>query len=181
MENRLPDPEFLVVGHMSRAHGTRGEVVVTPLTDRPDEVFATGRRVLMGDEDGRGGASAPELVIESVRRHKRGLLTKFDGITDRNGAELLQGRYLLIPASEAGTLEENELFYHQLLGLTVETAGGVVVGRVREVFETEPDHMLEVKGEGRLHLVPFTSRIVTEVDLDAGRIVIEPPEGLLDL
>jgi 16S rRNA processing protein RimM len=180
MAGRVDEPERLVVGYMGRAHGTRGEIAVSPLTDRPDEVFAPGRRVLVGQADD-DPAGAAELLVESVRPHKGALLTKFEGVQDRNAAETLLGRYQSIPMSEAPEPAENEVFYHQLLGLEVETVTGEAVGRVREVFETEPEHMLEVKGEGKVHLVPFTSRIVKTVDLDGGRLVIDPPEGLLEL
>lgn len=179
MAGRAAEPEHLVVGHLSRAHGTRGEVVVSPLTDRPGSVFAPGKRVVVGSVEGE--PTKAELRIESVRPHKQALLTRFEGVEDRSAAQTLTGRYLLIPASEVPEPAENEVFYHQLLGLMVETVAGESVGRIREVFETEPDHMLEVRGEGGVHLVPFTGRIVKEVDLDGGRLVIDPPEGLLEL
>lgn len=181
MKGPVPDPSFLVVGHVSRAHGTRGEVLLSPLTDRPYEVFAAGNRVLLGDEEGEAGPSSGQLRVESIRSHGGSVLAKFEGVESRTEAELLRGRYLLVPVSEVAELADDELFYHQLLGLRVETVGGERVGRVREVFETEPDHLLEVKGPERIHLVPFTSRIVREVDLEGGRIVIDPPEGLLEL
>jgi 16S rRNA processing protein RimM len=177
------DPAHLVVGHLSKPHGTRGELVVWPLTDRPDEVFAPGRRLLLGTDTGEAGHPPTEVVVEASRPHKRGVLIRLEGVADRNAAEALVTRYLLIPAEETEALEEGEFYYHQLLGLTVETAEGVVVGRVREVYETDPTHLLEVKGEGAgaVHLIPLSRRIVTRVDVAAGRLVIEPPEGLLEL
>ena len=175
------DPAHLVVGHLSKPHGVRGEIQVWPLTDRPDEVFVPGARLLLGDERGETGPSPEEQVVESGRPYKRGVLLKLEGVDDRDAAAEVSGRYLLVPSEEVGTLEEGELFYHQLLGLEVETVSGERVGRVREVYETEPDHLLEVKGEGKLHLVPFSRRVVRDVDVEAGRMVIDPPEGLLEL
>lgn len=178
---RVPDPEFLVVGHLSKAHGIRGDLLIQPLTDRPEEVFAAGRRVIVGDEKGGPGATPLERRVEEGRPYKRGWLAHLEGVADRSSAEELAGRYLLVPAVERGEPEEGEFFYHQLLGLRVETVAGAVVGTVREVYETEPRHMLEVKGETRIHLVPFDSRIVRTVELEAGRVVIDPPDGLLEL
>jgi 16S rRNA processing protein RimM len=175
------DPAHLVVGHLSKPHGTRGELVVWPLTDRPDEVFAPGRRLVLGTDKGEAGQPPREVVVAASRPHKRGVLVRLEGVMDRNAAEALVTRYLLIPAYESEELEEGEFYYHQLLGLTVETADGVELGRVREVYETEPTHLLEVKGEGVLHLIPLSRRIVTLVDVQARRLVIDPPEGLLDL
>ena len=176
-----PDPEYLVVGHLTKAHGTRGDLLIRPLTDRPEEVFAEGSRVIVGDDDGGIGKSPVPHEVERSKPYKRGWLAKLDGIDDRNAAEELTGRYLLVPAEERGEPEEGEFFYHQLLGLRVETGSGEEVGRVREVYETEPRHLLEVKGAGRVHLIPFDRRIVKEISVEEGRMVIDPPEGLLDL
>ncbi|MBX6365870.1 MAG: ribosome maturation factor RimM [Gemmatimonadetes bacterium] len=173
-------PERLVVGHVTKPHGTKGEVYVWLLTDRAEEVFAPGRELLLGDEEGDAGAENEALRVEGAREFKRGLLVKFAGVDDRSAAEALVRRYLLVPLAELAPLEEGEVYYHQLLGAEVVTTSGVVVGRVREVYDTEPAHLLEVEAEGgKLHLVPFTERIVRRVA--AGRVEIEPPEGLLEL
>ena len=176
-------PDHLIVGHITKPHGTKGEVFVWPLTDRPAEVFAAGRSLLLGDAEGALDASAAAPVIEGEPRpFKRGLLVKFEGLDDRNAVDDLGGRYLLVPTREVPPLEEDEVFYHQLLGLRVETVDGEPVGTVREVFETEPTHLLEVRSDGgKLHLIPFATRIVKTVDVEGGRIVIKPPPGLLEL
>lgn len=178
---RVQEPEFLVVGHLTKAHGTRGDLLIRPLTDRPEEVFAEGLRVIVGDEQGKPGKAPIERVVQMARPYKRGWLAKLAGVEDRNDAVELTGRYLLVPAEERGEPEEGEFYYHQLLGLEVRTAAGEVVGRVREVYETEPRHLLEVKGKGRIHLVPFDRRIVTTVSVEEGWLEIDPPEGLLEL
>jgi 16S rRNA processing protein RimM len=175
-------PAHLVVGHITKAHGTKGELFVWPLTDRPDHVFAPGHQLLLGDEDGAVDDDSPVVAIESVRPFKRGRLVKFDGFDSREDVDELAQRYLLLPAEAVPPLDEGEVFYHDLLGMTVETVSGEAVGRVREVFETEPHHLLEVKSEsGKLHLIPFADRIVRQVDIDGRRLVIDPPEGLLEL
>jgi 16S rRNA processing protein RimM len=164
------DVEHLVVGHVSKPHGTRGEVFVWPLTDRRDEVFVETARLLLGDEQGVAEPGATVLEVERVRPFKRGLLVKFARRETRGEVEELAGRYLLAPLSGLAPLEEGEVFYHQLLGLQVVTPAGERVGRVREVYETEPTH-----------LIPFAARLVRELDLAAGRLVIEPPPGLLEI
>lgn len=180
--DRRGTPDHLVVGHVSKPHGTKGEVFVWPLTDRPEESFAEGRTLFLGDENGELGGKPEELRVERSRPFKRGQLVKFDGFEDRAAVAELGGRYLLVPIEAVGELEEGEAFYHQLLDAEVVTVEGELVGRVREVFETEPAHLLEVKSpSGKLHLIPFAERIVKGVDAEAGRIVIEPPPGLLDL
>jgi len=174
-------PEWLVVGQISKPHGNKGEVLVWPLTDSPEAVFAEGRELLLGDREGAPGDPLEKLAVQARRPYKRAWLVTLAGIEDRNAAEEIAGRYLLIPIDEAEPREEGELFYHELLGAEVVRTDGSVVGRVREVYDTEPAHLLEVKGEGGIHLIPFTSQVVKEVDAGARRIVIDPPDGLLEL
>lgn len=175
-------PEHLVVGHITKPHGTKGELFVWPLTDRPEAVFAPGSELLLGDQDGVLDEDAPVVVIESVRPFKRGLLVKLEQFESREDADEMAQRYVLLPREAVPPLAEGEVFYHDLLGMTVHTVAGAVVGRVREVFETDPHHLLEVKSDsGKLHLIPFAERIVREVDVDGKRLVIDPPEGLLEL
>jgi 16S rRNA processing protein RimM len=175
------EPEFLAVGHITKAHGTKGEVFVWPLTDTPHEIFAPGREVILGDTEGDVGDEPLALVVEHTRPFKRGVLVRFEGYPDRTAVDPLAQRYVLLPIEELEPLEEGEVYYHQLLGLEVVTTEGEVVGRVREVFDTEPAHLLEVKGPEKVHLIPFVERIVKKVDLEAGRVVIKPPPGLLEL
>lgn len=174
-------PEHLVVGQITKPHGTKGEVFVWPLTEHPEEVFEPGRELLLGDVDGTLGEEPLPLTVVSSRPFKRGLLLGLEGFEDRTSVTPLSGRYLLVPIGELAPLEEDEVYYHQLLGLEVVTVDGEVVGRVREVYETEPAHLLEVKGAERLHLIPFVKRIIKKLDLEAGRLVIKPPPGLLDI
>jgi 16S rRNA processing protein RimM len=175
-------PDHLVVGHITKAHGNRGELFVWPLTDSPAVIFAPGRELLLGDESGGLAAPAATVAVESSRAFKRGVLVKFVGVEDRDAAGLLARRYLLLHRADVPPLEEDEVFYHELLGMTVEDVAGAIVGTVREVLETEPHHLLEVVGEGgRLHLVPFAARIVRRVDRESRRVVIDPPDGLLEL
>lgn len=176
------DPEHLVVGQISRVHGNRGELYVWPLTDDPDEVFVEGAEVLLSDAEGKLGPRPHVLEIASRRPFKRGLLVKFAGHEDRTAAEPLARRYLLAPIEQLRAPEAGEVFYHQMLGLEVLTGEGESLGRVREVFEIGPGYLLEVAGdEGRTRLIPFVEHVVREVDVDGGRLVIDPPEGLLDL
>lgn len=172
------DPEYLVVGHVTKAHGTKGEVFVWPLTDRLDDVFEPGREILVepgGEEDEQFDA----LAIESVRPFKRGLLVKFEGMDDRDAVEALGQRYLRIPVTAAAPLEEGEVFYHQLIGLEVVTAEGERVGKIREIYDTGPTHLLEVNGTNGNTLIPFTERIVKKIDVEGGTLTIKPPPGLL--
>lgn len=176
-------PTHLVVGHVSKPHGTKGELFVWPLTDNVADVFAEGRALLVGDEHGHLDSEYTEpLIVESTRPFKRGVLLKVEGRDDRNAVEEFAQRYVLAPVEELTAPGEDEVYYHQLLGMRVVTNEGLPVGSVREVYETYPAQMLEVKNEaGRIHLIPFAERIVKKVDVENGEIVIKPPPGLLEL
>jgi 16S rRNA processing protein RimM len=123
-------PTHLVVGHVSRAHGTRGEVYVSPLTDHPESVFAPGVVLrVAADEGEKPDPKQPPLRIDAVRPFRDGLLVTFDAVPDRNAAERLHQRYLVAPLSDLAELADDELFYHQLLGMRVRTVDGTEIGQ----------------------------------------------------
>lgn len=176
------DPTHLVVGHLTRPHGTRGEFLCGILTDHPESVFAPGVVLSLGGEhDDAPDPDLPPLRVEAARVHNKGVLVTFGGVTDRTQAELLQGRYLFLPVDQVQPLAEGEVFYHQLLEMTVETVDGEAVGTVREVYEMGPADLLEVRGDRGVLMIPYRPEIVVEVDVAAGRMVIDPPDGLLEL
>ena len=176
------EPSYLVVGHLNKAHGTKGEIFVWPLTDHPGSTFVPGVDLFLADDDGHepDGTLAP-LRIETVRAYRRGFLVRFEGVEDRSAAEDLQGRYVLRPRGDLPPLEEGEVFYHQLLGLRVRTVDGVEVGEIVEVYELRPADLLEVRGAEGVHYIPFLESLVRMLDVEEGILVIDPPEGLLDL
>ena len=92
--------EFYRVGRVRRAHGIRGELVVELLTDEPDTIFASGRRVFAGDRHGDLPKDAQELRVVRATPFKGGLIVAFEGIPDKTAADTWRDRYLLVPASE---------------------------------------------------------------------------------
>lgn len=176
------DPRFLVVGHLNKPHGTKGELFVWPLTDHPESVYAPGVVLLMGEADrNEPNPDLPPLRIDAVRPFRRGVLVSFGGVEDRNHAELLRGRYLFRDTAELEPLLDGEFFYHELLGMDVVTVDGVEVGKIAEVYELNSADLLEVHGEGKQHMIPYLDHVVVSVDREQCRMVIDPPEGLLDL
>ena len=173
-------PAFLVVGHVNKVHGTKGELFVWPLTDYPATHFIQGTVHMPGDADGEGPSSTlPELAIEAVRPYRNGFLAKFTGVDDRHAAERLRGRYLLRPFETMDELREDEIFYHELLGASVEGRDGAALGTVKEVFPVRPHDLLEVSGPDGDFLLPLSRRFVVEFDRERRRVVADPPEGLL--
>lgn len=171
-----------MVGHVNKPHGIRGEVFVWPLTDDPDGTFTQGTVFLPAGSDERTpDPQRSPLRVAKARPFRNGFLVGFEGIGDRTDAETLRDLYLLRPFDDVLPAEEGELFYHEILGMTVVTEDGEIVGEVGEIYELRPAEMLEVRGPRGTILVPFTSRVVVSVDRSGRRLVIDPPPGLLDL
>jgi 16S rRNA processing protein RimM len=169
-----------VVGRIIRPHGIRGEVAVDVRTDAPEERFAVGS-VLGADPPG-----AVPLTVASSRWHTGRLLVRFAEIADRTEAESVRGVLLTVDAAEIALPEDEDEFHdHQLIGLAVETVAGEPVGSVTDVLHHGQDLLVVEPGAARRGraemLVPFVAAIAVEVDLAAGRLVIDPPPGLLDL
>jgi 16S rRNA processing protein RimM len=161
---------MLLAGEIGKPHGLGGEVYVVRISDDPRR-FEEGARLVHAD--GR------ELVVESSRAHRDRLLVKFEGSDDRISAEGLRGA-LFVPSEEARTLEEDEYWPHELTGCTVVLGDGTVVGEVRGIDPSPAHDLLRVQTPAGDRLVPIVKEIVNEVDVNARRIIIDPPEGLLD-
>ncbi|HEY2195934.1 MAG TPA: ribosome maturation factor RimM [Actinomycetospora sp.] len=170
-----PDPsdDLRVVGRVVKAHGLRGELVVDPSTDNPEERFAPGVVLQVA-----GGGS---LTITAARRHGERLLVTAEEVTDRDTAEGIRRAVLLAAATDAATTDDDEFHDHQLEGLAAQLADGTVVGTVTAVSHGLGGELLvlEAPGGGEV-LVPFVKAIVPTVDLAGGKVVLDPPEGLLD-
>jgi len=179
---RRSDPAYLVVGHVNKAHGTKGDLFVWPLTDHPEGAFAPGVVLHIADDTGNEpDPGHPAVQVTAVRPFRKGLLVTLEGVETRDGAEGFHGKYLLRPRDEVEEPEAGEVFYHQLLGMTVVTLGGEKVGEIVEVYELRPAHLLEVRGPLKTHFIPFLESLVDHMDVEGSTLVIDPPDGLLDL
>jgi 16S rRNA processing protein RimM len=171
------EPDLIVVGRIGRPQGIKGEVTVEVRTDDPDDRFAVGR-VLRTDPPERG-----PLTVAGSRRQGRYLVVLFDGLVDRNGAELLRDTLLQMAVADLPPLAEQDEYYDtQLIGLVAELTDGSALGEVTDVLHLPGGDVLVVRrSHGAEALVPFVRAIVPTVDLPARKVVLDPPEGLLDL
>jgi 16S rRNA processing protein RimM len=167
----------LVVGRIARAHGTGGEVSVEVRTDDVELRYAAGSRL-----DTEPSARGP-LVVQNVRWHADRLLVRFEGVADRTQAEGLGNTLLLVDSATSATSDEDDVFWdHDLIGLVAMTTTGTVIGPIRDVLHPPgPDLLAITRPDGSEALVPFVADIVPSVDLPGGRVVVDPPEGLLEL
>ncbi len=176
----MASPEYAIVGRVRKAHGIKGEVLVEPYTDAPDAVFAPGRRLFGGTASGEMPPDAPELEVTAVRPFKGGCLVFFDLITDRTQAEQWRERFLFLPVSELEPLAEDEIYRHELIGMTVRRVTGEPVGEVVGLHELPQGLMLDVKTPGGGILLQYTPSTVTRVDRESRVVLVDPPAGLLD-
>ncbi|MBA3467745.1 MAG: 16S rRNA processing protein RimM [Gemmatimonadaceae bacterium] len=180
-------PEYAIVGLIRKAQGIRGEVVVEPLTDKPDVVFASGNRVFAGDAEGDLLRSRPgedeslqTLTIESTKPFKGGLIVQFAELRDRNGAELWRGRHVLAPFAELPPPGEDEIYLHDLIGMKAERSTGEQIGAVTAYYELPQGIMLDVETATGSVLIPYRPEIVRSADVANRILVIEDTLGFLE-
>lgn len=167
----------VVVGRVAKAHGIRGELAVDVRTDSPEERFAEGAVLTGKSRNGR----TTRLTVAAARWHSGRLLLRFEEVPDRTEAERQRGLLLLAEARELPPIDDPDEFYdHELEGLRAELTDGTVVGTVREVVHSPGGELLSLDRDGGEALVPFVREIVPEVDVAGGRVVLDPPDGLLD-
>jgi 16S rRNA processing protein RimM len=168
-----------MVGRIVKPHGIRGELTVDVRTDSADVRFAVGSVVFVTARD---GSVVRSLTVAAARPHTGRLLVTFAGVEGRDAADALRGAVLCAPADDVpATGDPDEFYDHQLEGLAVQTVTGTAVGTVREVVHSAGSDLLVIDREGGGEaLVPFVREIVPEVDVPGGRIVVDPPPGLLD-
>ncbi|GHF83463.1 ribosome maturation factor RimM [Streptomyces filamentosus] len=166
----------LVVARIGRAHGIKGDVTVEVRTDEPELRLGPGA-VLLTDP-----ASAGPLTVESGKVHSGRLLLRFEGVRDRNAAEALRNTLLIAEVDPAELPEEEDEYYdHQLVDLDVVLADGTLVGAITEISHLPSQDLFIVeRPDGTELMIPFVEQIVTEIDLENQRAVIDPPPGLID-
>jgi 16S rRNA processing protein RimM len=165
-----------VVGRVARPHGLRGQVVINPETDFPAERFQTGTRLFF-QREGRVTA----LVVASARFHLGRPIIGFEGCDAIEDVVSFAGLELRVPDEDLQPLPHGAYYRHQLVGCQVRTLRGEVVGAVTAVDGTFTGSRLVVPTSRGEVLVPLAAEICVAIDLTARLIVIDPPDGLLDL
>jgi 16S rRNA processing protein RimM len=170
------EAEYVLVGRVVKPHGLHGEVLVRTLTENPDR-FAPGAELLLGpDLD-----SADTVVVEGSRNHKGALLVYFDGFHSIEEAETLRDWLVFVDSSELGELEDEDAFWeHEVAGLEVVHRDGRVLGKVREVYTRPAQDLWSIDTASGEVLFPAAKELVVTVDLEAGKVVINPPQGLFE-
>jgi 16S rRNA processing protein RimM len=173
MSDSLADnPEMICVGAIAGAFGVRGETRLKSFTADPRAI--ADYAPLLSD---RGSF---EIVI--TREIKGGFAARLSSVTTKEEADALKGVQLYAPRDRLPSLPDDEFYHTDLIGLAVFDTGGAQLGKVQAVQNHGASDLLELSIPGLSHtaLLPFTQANVPTVDLASGRIVADPPEGLLD-
>jgi 16S rRNA processing protein RimM len=168
---------LVVIGEITRAHGLRGEMRVTPLTDHPER-FAEVTECVLWD---RARDTREPCRITGARPQGAAILLSLAGCETVEAASALVGRLVAVPEAEAWPLPPGQFYPWQLEGCRVVTDDGREVGRVIRIEHSAAQDLWVVSDGAREHLIPAVAEIVLEVDVGAGRVVIRPPAGLLEL
>jgi 16S rRNA processing protein RimM len=167
---------MVLVGRIARPHGIRGQVIVNPETDFVENRFKVGAmfwtRSARGDE---------QLTVTSARVQNGRPVIGFEGFSSIEDVERLAGLDLRVPEEDLQPLDAGMYYHHQLIGCAVETVAGERVGEVVRVDGGAAGSVLEVEGPRGEVLIPLAVAICVEIDVEAKRIRIDPPEGLLDV
>jgi len=164
-------PKRVIVGTVGKPHGLDGTVVVHPETDNPDR-FDAGASMQVD--------SGQVLTIRKARSSHSIVLVSFVEVTDRNAAEELRDLTLTIDSSERRSLQTDEFWPEDLVGLEVRDLSGNRIGSITAVDADSPQHRLTIAtGDGEF-VVPLVTALVPEVNLGGGYLVVDPIEGLLN-
>ncbi len=172
------DSHHVIVGRLRKPHGLKGDCNLFPLTDDPATIFAPGRQIWVVDLSGE--TVAGPLTVERSREYHREWLVKFAGVESRDALEPFRAHFLGVPPEHLNPLGEDEVYLHELDGFSVRLPDETPLGLVSAVYELPAGVMIEVQGPKREFLLPYKKEFVREVDRDARRLTVSPPEGLIE-
>ena len=164
--------DLICLGAIAGAYGVRGELRLKSFCAEPEAIADYSP---LTSEDG-----AQSYSISLTRPIKNGFAARLAGVETKEEADALKGLRLYAPRDRLPALPDDEFYHADLIGLTVVDTGGTELGRVRAVMDHGAGDLLEIAapGQSATVLLPFTREAVPTVDLEAGRIVADPPEGL---
>jgi 16S rRNA processing protein RimM len=166
---------LITVAKVLKPHGIRGEVVLESWSDVEGRLEKSDGFLVVNQ-----GNVVREVKVQSRRFFKGRHVMKFCEVSNLTEAEVLRGSLLAIPEDSLGMLPDDRYFIHRLIGMQVKLRDGRLVGKIVNVMKTAGVDILEVGEKGAI-LIPFASDICVEVNPDQNQVIIDPPEGLLQL
>jgi 16S rRNA processing protein RimM len=172
-------PGWVVLGRVVDAHAMNGQLKVRYFGGGPENLERSATVRLARSEDDAGADSYDVVAVMPGRRGE--VRMSLAGVDNRDTAEALRGRLVVVEAAQLAQLPPGEYYDYQLVGCRVEAEDGRDLGTVREIWSTgAPDVLVVIDDAGTQHLIPAAEDLLREIDIDGGRIVIEIPPGLLE-
>ncbi len=165
------------VGKLVNTHGIKGEARIVSKTDFAEERYKPGNKLYLFMP---ANNTPIELTVKTHRTHKSFDLVSFEGYENINDIEKMKGGILKIQESQLVELEEDEFYYHEIIGCTVYNLAGDEIGKVREILTPGANDVWVIKGrDNKDILIPYIEDVVKKVDIIEKTIIIDPIEGLL--
>jgi 16S rRNA processing protein RimM len=170
----VPDG-IVALGEIVTTHGIAGWLKLNPYNFESPLLSTLSDVILVKDK------TRTAVQVESARPHRRQILLKLCGIDDIESARQWVGSALSVPEEALATLAPGQYYHYQVIGLEVFDTNGARIGTLKEIWSTPASELYVVAGVDKEHLIPAVKEIIAEVDLAAGRMIVDPPAGLLDL
>jgi 16S rRNA processing protein RimM len=168
-------PSFIAIARIARTRGNRGEVLADLYTDFPDR-FDVLKEVWL-----ESGKCRRRMALEESWEHKGRRVLKFSGVDSISSAEEYVGDWVVVPADQAVPLPEGTYFDHDLVGCMVQDVHGNRLGVVQEVLHIAGNDLLTVSNGKKEYLIPAAARFCKEISIQGKQILVDLPEGLMDL
>ncbi|AGA77610.1 ribosome maturation factor RimM [Echinicola vietnamensis] len=164
------------LGYIAKVHGLQGEVVAVLDVDYPEN-YEDIEHVFLE----KNNRLAPYFLEHFVSQPNNRFLAKFEGYDDKNAADTLVGTALYLPLKDLPALEDDQYYYHELVGFEVEDASKGVLGSVKEIYDLQTQYLLGLDYQGKEILIPIQDDIILKVDKAAKKVFCQLPDGLLEI
>jgi 16S rRNA processing protein RimM len=166
---------LIALGEIVATHGIEGWLKLNPYNPDSPTLLST-QEIFLEKNSGRSVQR-----LQAVKPHKNQLLIRLEGVDGINAAEKWIGSIVSVAETELQPLGADEYYYYQVVGLEVYDTEGTHIGKITRLTSTPGGELYVVEGESKEYWIPATKEIVEKVDFDSGKVIITPPEGLLDL
>jgi 16S rRNA processing protein RimM len=168
--------DLIAIGHVIRPHGVTGLLRIVSYAESRETFLEAGSVFLK-----TGKNELQKKAVDSIQPHRSFFRLRLSGLDSAEQAETFRGAEILIPKDSLQKEDEDEFFWHELLGMEVYLTTGEYLGVVRDIFPTGSNDVYVVEHEGREFLIPAIHQVVREMDISQKRMIISPMKGLLDL
>ena len=177
-QGNAPDPEhFVLMGKVAKPHGIKGEIKIFPFSGQPEDFKVYRQIILYNSDTGEG----EEYEFERCRVQGKFTVIKLHNVGSRNESELLSGLTVWVHKEQMPSLEPDEFYWHEMIGLDVYTGSNENLGKVISLFSTPAHDVLVVKGKGREYLIPAKNEFIQLTDVASKRLTIKKLAGLLEM